>query len=116
MVKLLHERGELTDVRVCKFATTRQYEDTVASLSILCSLPVDVIKPLMESPRDEGLLIACKGAGLTWPTVSAILACRLTSGVLPPATIEKLEAADFAKLTRSNAERLLRFWRVRQIN
>lgn len=115
VARLLHERGELTDTAVRKSASARQYEDIVASLSVLCSLSIDVIKPLMESPRDEGLLIACKGAGLTWPTVCAILACRLTSGILPAGAIEKLEA-DFAKLTRSNAERLLRFWRVRQIN
>ena len=115
VTKLLHERGELTDIAVRKYASAHEYEDTVASLSVLCSLPIEVIKPLMESPRDEGLLIACKGAGLTWPTVCAILECRLTSGALSPAAIEKLEA-EFAKLTRSNAERLLRFWRVRQIN
>ena len=87
----------------------------VASLSILCSLPIDVIKPLMESPRDEGLLIASKGAGLSWPTVRAILECRFPLGALKPGALDKPEA-EFLKLTRANAERLLRFWRVRQIN
>ena len=115
VTKLLHERGELTDAAVRAYASARQYEDVVASLSILCSLPIDVIKPLMESPRDEGLLIASKCAGLSWPTVRAILECRFPLGALKPGALDKPEA-EFLKLTRANAERLLRFWRVRQIN
>jgi uncharacterized protein (DUF2336 family) len=113
VTKLLHERGELTDTAVRKFALSRHYEDAVASLSALSSLPLDAVKPLMDSPRDEGLLIACKGSGLSWPTVRAILECRFPPGVLKPESLEKSEA-EYARIKRSNAERLLRFWRVRQ--
>lgn len=85
----------------------------MAGLSLLCSTSIEIIKPLMESPRDEGLLIACKGAGLSWQTVRAILACKFPPGEIPHKSMEKLEA-EFGKLTRPNAERLLRFWQVRQ--
>lgn len=115
MTKLLHERGELIDAAVRSFAIERQYENVVASLSVLCSLPIKMIKPLMDSPRDEGLLIAAKGVGLSWPTVQAIVECRFPVGTLKTEVIDKLEA-DFARLTRPSAERLLRFWRVRQIS
>lgn len=113
VTKLLHERGELTDTVVRKYASARHYEDTVASVTVLSSLPIEAVKPLMDSPRDEGLLIACKGAGLSWPTVCAILESRFPPGVLKPESLDKSEA-EFATLKRSNAERLLRFWRVRQ--
>jgi len=113
LTKLLKERGELTDTALRTFASARQYEETVAGLSVLCAASIDIIKPLMESPRDEGLLIACKGAGLGWPTTHAILACKYPPGAMPLNLTEKLEA-EFAKLTRPNAERLLRFWQIRQ--
>jgi uncharacterized protein (DUF2336 family) len=113
VAKLLHERGELTDARIRESAEERHYEDTVAGLAVLSSLPIETIKPLMDSPRDEGMLIVCKGAGLTWPTVRAVLECRSAPGAPTADAAAKLET-EFAKLTRTNAERLLRFWRVRQ--
>jgi uncharacterized protein (DUF2336 family) len=115
VAKLLHERGELTDARLRQSAIEHHYEDTVAGLAVLCSLTIDIVKPLMDSPREEGLLIACKGAGVSWPTTLAILNCRIASGTLQPETSARLET-EFGKLSRPNAERLLRFWRVRQIN
>lgn len=113
LTKLLKERGELTDSKLRTFATERQYEEVVAGLSVLCAASIDIIKPLMESPRDEGLLIACKGAGLGWQTTCAILLSKYPPGAMPQSLTEKLEA-EFAKLTRPNAERLLRFWQIRQ--
>lgn len=115
VAKLLHERGELTDARVRQSAVERHYEDTVAGLAVLTSLSIDTVRPLMDSPRAEGLLIACKGAGLSWPTALEILTCRIAAGEMTPEAIARNEA-EFSKLTRPNAERLLRFWRVRQMN
>lgn len=113
LTKLLKERGELTDSALRTFATAHQYEEVVAGLSALCGTSIDIIKPLMESSRDEGLLIACKGAGLGWQTTRAVLECKFPPGAMPLDSIGKLEA-EFAKLTRPNAQRLLRFWQVRQ--
>lgn len=113
LTKLLKERGELTDSKLRTFATERQYEEVVAGLSVLCAASIEIIKPLMESPRDEGLLIACKGAGLSWQTTHAILSCKYPPGAMPHGLTDKLEA-EFSKLTRPNAERLLRFWQIRQ--
>lgn len=113
LTKLLKERGELTDGKLRAFAADRQYEEVVAGLSVLCAASIEIIKPLMESPRDEGLLIACKGAGLSWQTTHAVLACKYPPESMPLNLTDKLET-EFAKLTRPNAERLLRFWQIRQ--
>lgn len=113
LTKLLKERGELTDSKLRIFASEQQYEEVVAGLSVLCAASIEIIKPLMESPRDEGLLIACKGAGLGWQTTHAILGCKYPPGAMSTDMTGKLEA-EFAKLTRPNAERLLRFWQIRQ--
>ncbi|WP_424628024.1 DUF2336 domain-containing protein [Bradyrhizobium sp. SYSU BS000235] len=112
-VDLLKERGELNEAVLLKFAMTRRYEETTAALASLSSAPIEIIKPLMESPRDDGLLIPCKAAGCAWETLRAILACKIAPGAAVK-HLKKLEA-DFAKLSRSNAQRLLRFWQIRQI-
>ena len=112
-VGLLREKGELHESTLYEFARSRKYEETAAALSLLASAPLEIIKPLMNSPMDDGLLIPCKAADCRWETVSAILATKLPPGSVPKAGHEKLEI-EFAKLSKPNAQRLLRFWQVRE--
>ena len=114
-VGLLREKGELNEDTLFKFARQRKYEETAVALSLLTSVSLEIIKPLMKSPRDDGLLIPCKAANCKWATVSAILAIKLPPGSAPKAGQEKLKI-DFAKLTQANAQRLLRFWQVREVS
>jgi uncharacterized protein (DUF2336 family) len=114
-VELLREKGELHEGTLLKFARTHKYEETAVALSLLSSASLEIIKPLMKSSRDDGLLIPCKVADCTWETVSAILATKLPPGSAPKAGQEKLKI-DFAKLSKSNAQRLLRFWQVREVS
>ena len=114
-VELLREKGELDENTLFEFARARKYEETAVALSLLSSASLEIVKPLMNSPRDDGLLIACKAADCKWETVSAILATKLPPGFAPKAGHEKLKI-DFAKLPKPNAQRLLRFWQVREVS
>jgi uncharacterized protein (DUF2336 family) len=114
-VELLREKGELNEGTLFDFARSRKYEETAVALSLLSSASLEIIKPLMKSPRDEGLLIPCRVADCKWETVSAILATKLPPGSIPKAGHEKLKI-DFAQLSKPNAQRLLRFWQVREVS
>jgi uncharacterized protein (DUF2336 family) len=114
-VELLREKGELDETTLFEFARARKYEETAVALSLLSSASLEIIKPLMNSPRDDGLLIPCKVADCKWETVNAILATKLASDSAPKVGQEKLKI-DFAKLSKSNAQRLLRFWQVREVS
>jgi hypothetical protein len=69
----------------------------------------------LGGPRDDGLLIPCKAADFKWETGSAILATKLPPGSAPKTGHEKLKI-DFDKLSKPNAQRLLRFWQVREVS
>jgi uncharacterized protein (DUF2336 family) len=114
-VALLKENGELNEATLFGFARQRQYEETVAALAALSKSTVEVIRPLMQSLRDDGVLVPCKAAGLSWETASAVLESRFAGGSLGPHELAKA-AGQFAKLTPENARRLLRFWQVRSIS
>lgn len=114
-VGLLREKGELDENTLLEFARSRKYEETAVALSLLSSASLEIVKPLMNSSRDDGLLIPCKAADCKWETVSAILATKLPPGSAPKPGHEKLKI-DFEKLSRSNAQRLLRFWQVREVS
>jgi uncharacterized protein (DUF2336 family) len=112
LVAQLKANGELNEVTLLGFARQRKYEETVAALALLSRSTIDVIRPLMQSLRDDGVLVACKAAELHWETVSAVLESRFSTGALAP---QELAAAQsqFVKITVENARRLLRFWQVR---
>jgi uncharacterized protein (DUF2336 family) len=111
-VALLNSNGELNEAALLGFAKQRKYEETVAALAVLSQSTVEVIRSLMQSPRDDGLLIPCKVAELSWETVIAVLESRFSTGSIGPHELAKAKG-QFAKMTTENARRLLRFWQVR---
>jgi uncharacterized protein (DUF2336 family) len=111
-VALLKDKGELNEATLFGFAKQRKYEETVAALAELSQSTIEVVRPLMQSLRDDGVLIPCKVAGLGWETVHAVLESRFATGSLGPHELAEAKS-QFARLTTENARRLLRFWQVR---
>ena len=111
-VTLMARNGQLGEAALMSFAKQRKYEETVAALAELSRSGIDVIRPLMQSLRDDGILIPCRVANLSWETVSAVLDSRFTSGNMGPHELAQAKA-QYAKLTLDNAQRMLRFWQVK---
>jgi Uncharacterised protein conserved in bacteria (DUF2336) len=108
----MQSRGELDEAAVRQFAVTRKYEEVVAALSVSCSAPIQLIAALMKSPRGDGLLVPCKAAGFEWPTVTAILKNRIAHHLVSGDELARTKA-DYQMLSKTNAQRTLRFWQVR---
>jgi uncharacterized protein (DUF2336 family) len=111
-VASLSDKGELNEATLFEFARQRQYEETVAALAELSRSTVEVIRPLMQSLRDAGVLVPCKAAGLGWETVHAVLDSRFATGKTGPRELAKAQE-QFAKITMESARRMLKFWQVR---
>jgi uncharacterized protein (DUF2336 family) len=114
-VAQLAGKGELNEATLLGFARQRKYENTVAALAQLSRSTIEVVRPLMQSLRDDGILIPCKAAGLGWETVTAILDSRFSTGSTGPHELAKAKV-QFAKITTESANRLLRFWQVRSFS
>jgi uncharacterized protein (DUF2336 family) len=108
----LKEKGQLSEATLLNFARQRRYDETVAALAQLSQSTIEVIRPLMQSLRHDGLLIPCRAAGLSWETTSAVLESRYSTGAMSPADLAKAKA-QFVKTTEENARRLLGFWQIR---
>jgi uncharacterized protein (DUF2336 family) len=114
LVTLLRKHGQLHEAALSDFAKQRKYEETVAALAELSGSSIEVVRPLMQSLRDDGVLIPCKVAGLGWDTVAAVLDSRFASGSMGRHALAKARA-HYEKLTLESARRLLRFWQVRPV-
>ena len=112
VIALLSNRGELNEAALLGFAKQRKYEETVAALAGLSQSTIEVVRPLMQSLRDDGVLVPCKVAGLGWETVCAVLESRFATGSMAPHELATAKS-QYLKLTTENANRLLRFWQVK---
>jgi uncharacterized protein (DUF2336 family) len=108
----MQKLGELSEAAIFEFANTQRYEEMVAALSVSCSASIQLIAALAKSPRNDGLLVPCKAAGLKWPTVAAILKNRFTHHLIPDDALAQAKG-DYLTLSQASAQRTLRFWQVR---
>jgi len=71
-----------------------------------------VVDRLINGERSDPVLILARAAGFGWPTVKAIISARPG----PKATSQMLDAAheNFDRLTVPTAQRVVRFWQVKQ--
>jgi len=111
-VRALHKRRRLTEADIAEFARTGRYEETIAALATICAVPVEVIDRLVNGERADPVLILARAAEFSWATVREIICSRPG----PKPTAQVLDAADenFERLTAVTAQRVLRFWQVRQ--
>jgi uncharacterized protein (DUF2336 family) len=112
LVARLKNEGRLDEAALLELARQRKYEETVTALAELSQASIEIVRPLMQSLRSDGILVPCKVAGLGWETVNAVLDCRFSTGVTAPDELAKLKR-QFISLTLEDAYRTLRFWTVR---
>ena len=112
VIARLKKEGRLNERALLDFAKARKYEETVTALAELSRASIEVVRPLMQSLRSEGVLVPCRVAGLRWETVRAVLNCRFSSGVMAPEELTKLRR-EFDGLTLESAHRLLKLWTVK---
>ena len=111
LIKLLNEKFELDDEAIVKFAETKKFDEVAASLAVLGSAPTEMMARLLEGPRADLILIPCKSAALSWPTVEKILCNRPCKHKIDEETL-KVALRDYGKLSMETAQRTLRFWQV----
>src|SRR5215813_8755172 len=111
-VRALHKEHKLGEGDIAEFAKSRKYEETIASLATLCAVPVEVVDRLMNGERADPVLILARAAGFGWSTVKAVLNAR--PGAKPSPQTFDVARENFERLTATTAQRVVRFWQVRQ--
>jgi uncharacterized protein (DUF2336 family) len=112
-VRSLEASGTLDEVAVLNFLIKGRREEMIVAMARLCATPIRTMWDLLSGQRNDIVLIPCKAANLSWPTVDAVLRYRLPGETVGEAVID-LARADYAKLTRATAQRTLRFMQVRE--
>jgi uncharacterized protein (DUF2336 family) len=108
----MQRAAKLDEAALATLASEGHYEETVAGLSVLCKVPIEIIDRLMASKRADPLLIVCKAAGFGWPTARAIILVRTNGHGMSSHSLEIIYR-NFERLSVSTAQRVVRFWHAR---
>ena len=111
-VRALHSQRRLTEADIAEFARSGRYEETIAALATISAVPVEVVDRLMSGERADPVLILSRAAGFGWPTVREIVNAR--PGARPGSHTLETTHENFERLTATTAQRVVRFWQVRQ--
>jgi hypothetical protein len=68
---------------------------------------------LLQSEHVEAFLVPCRASDLEWPTTRLILTCRTVGRRTTAKDLDQAQN-DYLKLSTNIAQRILRFWQVRQ--
>jgi len=68
-----HRLGNLNERTIFEFAQARKFEKATVGLSLLCSLPVDVVERALIDKNKEVALILTSALGFSWETAMSLL-------------------------------------------
>jgi uncharacterized protein (DUF2336 family) len=108
-VERLRIGGTLNESELAKIAEAGRYEDVVAALASLSSVPIDVVDKLMSGDRPDPVLILCKACGFEWKTARALILLRPVASGKSGSALDHA-AGNFERLSASTAQRVVRFW------
>jgi uncharacterized protein (DUF2336 family) len=113
IVLALMQSGRMNEAVLCAFARENKYEETVVAVAALSKVPIKIVDRLLAGERPDPVLILCKAADMSWPTVKSVMtSCAKANGV----SVIGIEGAlaNYERLSVSTAQRVVRFWQVKQ--
>jgi uncharacterized protein (DUF2336 family) len=114
LVQQLHSNEKLNEKTLEDFATQHKYEEMTSALALLCCAPVEFIDRLMRNIHSLGLVIACKSAKLSWPTVRDIIKSRFSHHSISEQELDEAKTT-FLVLSQASAQRTFRFMLVQEM-
>jgi len=112
-VAALYQRGGLTESSILEFARAHNLEAATVGLSMLCSLPVDVVERALVHNRGMVLILAT-AMGFTWETAMALLFLGAKDHRISTHELEAWKD-EFARLDRETSCGVLELYQSRKI-
>jgi hypothetical protein len=108
--------GQDTEVirsRLSIFADSHRVAELIAALSVLSGVAIEIVDRLVHAPSVYGTMVLCRAIALDWPAAQIIIRGRPGVGRSHAEDLEEAQV-EFAKLSTFSAQRVLRFWQIRQ--
>ena len=106
-----HRFGELNEKSILEYALARKVEETMVGLSLLCSLPVEVVERALTD--SEMTLILVKASNFGWETAMSLLFLGAKDHRINARDLERMKH-EFARLNSKTSQEVLNFYQLRK--
>jgi uncharacterized protein (DUF2336 family) len=113
VVATQHRQGNLNENSISVYARTHKLEEVTIGLSLLCSLPADVIERALLDKNRETLLILAKALDFSWATTMALLFLGAKDHRITAKELNDLER-EFGRLNIETSRSVLEFYQSRK--
>jgi uncharacterized protein (DUF2336 family) len=112
-VSFKHRLGELQEGSILEYARARRMEETIVGLTLLCSLPSDVVERALSGKNRELLLILAKAHEFSWDTTAALMFLGAPHFTISNHELDELKD-QFMRLHASSSKDVLAHYRNRR--
>jgi len=103
----------LGEAELFEYAQARKLDEAIVALSLLCTLPVDVVERSMLAPDREALLILAKALHLSWATTMALLFLGAPDYRIAAKDLDAMKT-EFARLDVETSKKVLEAYHSRR--
>jgi uncharacterized protein (DUF2336 family) len=113
LVSRLHRFGNLTENEIFDYAQRHKFDETMIALSLLCSLPVDVVERALFDKNREMILVLARASNFSWNTTMSLLRLGAPDLRISAQDLDVL-SNQFSRLDTAASRCVLNFYRSRK--
>jgi uncharacterized protein (DUF2336 family) len=113
VVTFQHQYGNLDENSILGYARAHKIEEVTVGLSLLCSLPSDVVERALVHSNSEMTLILARALGFRWETAMALLFLGAKDHRIPAGDLNDTKE-EFARLNIETSRGVLRAYQSRK--
>jgi uncharacterized protein (DUF2336 family) len=113
LVTAQHQYGNLNENSILEYARSHKNEEVTVGISLLCSLPVDVVERALVHSNSEMTLILARALGFGWETAMALLFLGAKDHRIPAGDLNDMKE-EFARLNIEISRGVLRAYQSRR--
>src|ERR1700676_3726574 len=113
LVAAQHQYGNLKENSILEYARSHKIKEVTVGLSLLCSLPVDVVERTLVHNNSEMTVILAKALGFRWETAMALLFLGAKNHRIPETDLDDMRE-EFTRLNTETSWGVLKAYRSRK--
>jgi uncharacterized protein (DUF2336 family) len=113
VVSTQHRQGNLNESSISGYARQHKIEEVTIGLSLLCTLPNDVVERALMDRNREMLLILAKALSFSWATTMALLFLGAKDHRITANELRDLES-EYGRLNIETSRSVLEFYKSRK--
>jgi hypothetical protein len=105
--------GNLNESKILEYAQFHKFAEATIGLSLLCSLPVNVVERALTDTSRELILILTRSLGFSWETTMALLFLGAENYCIASQCLDSLKR-EFSGLNIETSQSVLKLYRSRK--